>query len=372
MSRHVIMRKLFIPLLLLGIFYTSSCNKDNGNGTEDGFERKAMLVNYADKLIIPSINQLSTEVNLLDASIKTLAAETTEENLLKAQNAWKAAYISFMYANAYNFGPAGPEGLKKSMIEEIGTFPVSESKINNNIAANNTNFADFNRDNRGFLAIEYLLFSLTDNNAEVLSALTDGENRRIYLLALSDHLKDYVDAVKSGWNTYRETFISNTGTSVGSSTSQLYNEFVMSFESMKNFKLGLPIGKRPGQINTEPTRVEAYYSGISIELMKIHLNAVEDIWNGVGLDGNDGVGFKEYLASVTGGEALITATEAQLLVLKNSLNAVPNTRLSEQVNTNAEQLDGVYVEYQRHTRYFKSDMSSLLGIAITYSSGDGD
>jgi hypothetical protein len=31
-----------------------------------------------------------------------------------------------------------------------------------------------------------------------------------------------------------------------------------------------------------------------------------------------------------------------------------------------------HTELQKHTRFFKSDMSSLLGLAITFSSGDGD
>jgi len=35
-------------------------------------------------------------------------------------------------------------------------------------------------------------------------------------------------------------------------------------------------------------------------------------------------------------------------------------------------IEALYHELQIHTRYFKSDMSSLLGITITYSSGDGD
>lgn len=355
------------------VVVTTSCKDEGNEGENDSFDRKLMLTNYADNLIIPSLEELDAATGVLLSSAITFDTEKNISNLTALQDAWLDAYAKFQYANAWNFGPGGEQGLKKALIEEIGTFPVSETKINDNITANNTNFSDFNRDARGFLAMEFLLFSLTDDNNAVLSRFLTEPNASVYLLALANHLKDNTAAVKNAWvSDYRTAFINNDGTSVGSSTSQLYNEFVRSFETIKNFKLGLPIGNRPGQVTTEPTRVEAYYSGQSVEMMKLHMKAIEDIWYGKSKTGTDGVGFKDYLLSVTGGADLVTATEAQLSVLNAALTAVPNTRLSEQVNSNKTQLENLYVEFQKHTRFFKSDMSSLLGIAITYSSGDGD
>jgi uncharacterized protein len=349
------------------------CNKDDESGGNSDFNRQEMLTNFADNLIIPALNKLQTEVAGLETATETFRNSPNLSNLTALQNAWKSAYVAFQYANAYNIGPAAEQGLKKAMIEEIGTFPVSESKINSNIASNNTNFNDFNRDNRGFLAIEYLLFSLTNNHQEVLQRFESNPNTIIYLEALIAHLKSYIIEVNTVWqSSYRNSFINNTGTAVGSSTSQFYNEFVKCFEAIKNFKVGLPVGKRPGQIDPEPTRVEAYYSGLSVEMVQLNLQAVEDIWYGKAADGRDGVGFKEYLESVTGGPALITATEEQMAKVKNALNALPEVRLSEQVVNNAGQVEALYDELQRHTRFYKSDMSSLLGIAITFSSGDGD
>lgn len=360
-------------LFAAGIVMTTSCKDEGNDGENDGFDRKRMLTNYADNLIIPSLNELDAATGVLVSSTSTFAADKNIANLIALQQAWLEAYALFQYTNAWNFGPGGEDGLKKSFVEEIGTFPISETKINDNIAANNANFNDFNRDARGFLAMEYLVFSLTNDNVAVLNRFQTEPNATIYLLALAAHLKNNVAFVKNGWTAdYRTSFINNAGTSVGSSTSQLYNEFVRSFETIKNFKLGLPIGNRPGQVTTEPTRVEAYYSGKSVEMMKLHMKAIEDIWYGKSKTGTDGVGFKDYLLSVTGGAGLVTATEAQLAVLNASLNAVPDTRLSEQVDANKTQLENLYVEFQKHTRFFKSDMSSLLGIAITYSSGDGD
>jgi predicted lipoprotein len=100
-----------------------------------------------------------------------------------------------------------------------------------------------------------------------------------------------------------------------------------------------------------------------------------NIWNGTGADGTDYTGFKEYLAEVAGGPELIAATEQQLAVIQTALNAIPETPpLSAQIASDDAMTKAVTLhdELQKNTRYFKSDMSSRLGIAITYSSGDGD
>ncbi|NJK83252.1 MAG: hypothetical protein HC912_04980, partial [Saprospiraceae bacterium] len=89
--------------------------------------------------------------------------------------------------------------------------------------------------------------------------------------------------------------------------------------------------------------------------------------------GNDGIGWKEYLQSVTGGEELIARTEAQMAIINDMLNKLPTDQtLEQQLTTNFAVLADLHNELQKHTRNYKSDMSSLLGITITFSSGDGD
>jgi predicted lipoprotein len=289
------------------------------------------------------------------------------------QLAWENAYINWQYANAYNFGPAGEEGLTKGLIEEIGTFPVGVAKVENAMNTETYNFKDFNRDARGLLTIEYLLFDLQDNNQVVVDAF-QSQSRKKYLTDLIHDTKTRVDAVVEAWSTnYVNSFTTNNGTDVGSSTSLVYNEFIKSFESIKNFKVGLPLGKRPGQIQIEPSKTEAYYSGSSVKMMKTHMQAVVDLWHGRKQDGTDGIGFKEYLEAVEGGTTLVASTEAQLEAIVKALQSIPDKpRFSEQLQSNATAIDVLHTELQKNTRYFKSDMSSLLGIAITFSSGDGD
>jgi len=365
----------FSILLLsaIALFVGFACDSNSGNPANN-FDRQAMLRNYADNLIKPAYSDLQTQANALLTAVGNFNSDPNNVTLGALQTAWGGAYVAWQYANAYNFGPAGEEGLKKGLIEEIGTFPVSESKIENAIAAGTWNLEDFNRDARGFLTIEYLIFGKNQPFDEIIAAFTLDPERRDYLTALAENLRDRVGEVVTEWNgTYRDAFVQNDGTDVGSSTAQLYNEFVRSYESIKNFKLGLPLGKRPGQTQAEPQLVEAYYSGTSLATLKIHFTAIENIWYGRAKNGQDGIGFREYLESVTGGNDLIASTETQLAALKAALDAVPTSpSLSEQIAGDHSKLEALYVEFSKMTRFFKSDMSSLLGIAITFSSGDGD
>ena len=352
-------KNILLLVLVSGLYACAGKDKTNSNN----FDRKTLLQDVANRLIKPAYSTVKVKADSLVLLANEFTQNPTAEKLTALQKVWENAYYAWQASCAYNFGAAGEEGLQKSLVEEVATFPASSTKIETAITNNQTNFTDFNRDARGFLAIEYLLFDVGNNNAQILTNFQN-QNRKNYLVGLANNLKSRIETVLNSWNgAYLQDFINNDGSSAGSSTSLLYNEFVKSFEGLKNFKVALPLGKRAGQTQTEPTLVEAYYSGKSLKMLKNHLAAIEAIWRS----------FIPYLQSVEGGNGLITNTEVQLTALKTALQAIPETpTFSVQIQTSPASLENLYIELQKLTRYFKSDMSSLLGIAITYSSGDGD
>jgi uncharacterized protein len=338
----------------------TACNNSK-EPSPNQFDRTAMLTRYADAVLIPRFNDLALTIATLNTAIEATVQNPAGSNLADIKVKWVSAVTAWQQANAFNIGPAAEAGLKKGLLEEIGTFPCDTAQIEAFITAQDYSLNNFKRNTRGFYAVEYLLYRSG-------SALLTNEARLLYLKALSAHLLAETDRVKSEWVAYRSEFLANNGTDAGSSPSMLYNEFVRSFESIKNFKVGLPAGKRAGQTGPQPELAEAFFSGTTLDLLKAHVASIEAIYNGA-----DGVGMRAWLNSTTGGPELITASDAQWTKVKEALAAVPTqTPLASLMAEQHPSIDVLHTELQKQTRFFKSDMSSLLGVAITFSSGDGD
>ncbi len=369
-----IMKHRFFAFLALTLFTLSACTKDSDKSSPatGSFDRKAMLTFYADDFIRPAFSGLQVDVAALKNATDAFADAPDLGTLNAAKTAWTIAYSRFMQANAFNFGPAGEEGIRKGLIEEMGTWPVNEAAIENNINSGNTALADFARDNRGFHAVEYMLWS---DSATTVSAFQNSPKRSVYIKAVVAKMVQQSADVATAWNgPYRDAFIAAAGTDVGSSTSQLYNEAVRSYEALKNFGLAVPLGNRAGQATTAPEKVEAYYSGQSLRFYQLHFTALRNFWAGTSPAGKTGSGFRSYLQSVSGGPALVEQTEKQAGVIQSAFDAIPQSpALSMQIRNGATgPLQALSTELQKGTRYDKSDKSRLLGIAITFSSGDGD
>jgi len=364
----------YIAAIAIILFIAVGCDK-NKNKNENKFDRELMLKNYAENLIIPAYEDALVALNELKSQTDNFIANKKSANLELVKSAWLHAFEEWQFACMFNVGPAAEQGLNKSLNEEIATFPVSETKLNTILSTGQFSVTDFNRDARGFLAIEYLVFGGIDvSNETVLELFENQATRATYLQALIVHCINRVGSVLGEWNgAYKNQFIKNNGTDVGSSTSQLYNEFLKSFETIKNLKLELPLGLRPGQTQIEPQLVQAYYSGYSMNIIKKHTQAIENTYLGRSKSNVEGSSFRDYLKTVVGGPELISQTLSQWSNVIAAQNSVPtNAPMSEQIIAGSQALVDFRDELQKHTRFFKSDMSSLLGIAITYSSGDGD
>ena len=354
----------FIFTLCLGF----ACSDDEDSNDDLGFDRAEMLVSLAENLIIPNFESLQASVSNLQVTVDNFVASTNENNLSSVRQAWVEAVIDHQHCSAFGFGPA--DLALGSYASVLGVFPVSESKVES--ALNNPGFnlaGSFDRDLRGFYAVEYLIYGNGQTDAELVAGFD--QERKDYLTLITNELKTTFDGIVNEWNSsYLQEFIASDGTSAGSSVSLLYNEFVKDYENLKNFKVELPAGLTAGQEGADGTLVEAFYSGISRDLIVEHFENSKNIYLGMSRDGQEIVGFDEYLSSVTGGPELVTTTLESIDGIDSAINNLPTGRLSDQVE--ATELIILRDLLQDNTANFKSSMSSLLGISITFNSGDGD
>ncbi|HEY0244499.1 MAG TPA: imelysin family protein [Mucilaginibacter sp.] len=373
------MKKLIYAALLTAAAFIliQSCSKSsvNNNGSTDGssFDRKAMLTNLSANIIIPAYTAFQASTVSLDAAVTTFNTTPNATNLTALQAAFKAAYQQWQATSVFDFGPAEQINFRVN----TNTYPTDVNQINTNISS-----GIYNKDllanlaAKGLPAMDYLLFGTgADNTAVLAQFTTDGQaaNRKSYLAILSAELKTNAATVLTAWNgAYKTTFINADGTDQGSSTGLLVNQLVYDYEILKNYEVGIPAGVQ-SMGTTFPTKVQAYYSQMSVQLALLHIQAIQNIYLGKSAQG-DGSGLDDYLVKVNAkynDGSLNDAIKNQFAVAIGKLQALTDP-LSANITNNNAAVTAAYTELQKLTVLLKTDMTSSLGILITFGDNDGD
>ncbi len=364
MSRRGVLFACFVSLLAVG-----ACKDKEVVSSDEVFDRSTLLVQVSDALLLPAFDSLATSAEELRNSVEHFSKTAKAEDLLIAQVAWFKAFRHFQATRMFNFGPS-ETSLLGDHNENLGTWPIDTAEVESRIESADTKMQDFRRDTRGFGALEYLLFEpqVLVHFQGPLAAL-----RFSYLNELAKDIRQWSARLKNDWLVYSPSFKHDVGKSAGSSTSELYNHWIQSYELLKNYKVALPAGLQVGQTAAAPNLVESPFAHASMQSIKWQLMKLEAIWYGIGIDGKEGIGFDDYLQKATGGEALRNEIIAQWAAIHKVLYPIDDTvKLSELVVNDPAKAEAIFTELQKMTRFIKGDMSSILGIAITYSSGDGD
>ncbi|TAF74831.1 MAG: hypothetical protein EAZ53_07170 [Bacteroidetes bacterium] len=366
------MKSYFNVVFAFSVLLFISCctKKEDTTKPEETNISKLFVENQYDNIIIPAFADLKSNTDVLAIRINNFANNPTQSSLDSAQIAYENAAIAFQYVAPLNFGPSedGITGLK----ENVNTFPVNTTDIETFITNNNFSLNDFRRECRGLGAIDYLLHTITGSDAAVLAKYGAGsDNRKNYLKAVANKIKSQVDAANDKWVAYRTTFTSDLSTNASSSITKLFNAMLIAHEDIKNYKLALPLGLRAGQTSTQPTQVEAYYSGISMKLIEHNIKAVENVWQCKSKSGTKGKGFDEKLL-VINKKDLIANIQNQFNAIYSAYQKVETGRFSDLIANNATNSTALLSNVSALTRFIKSDLSSALGLTISYTSNDGD
>src|SRR5690606_15309447 len=123
----------------------------------------------------------------------------------------------------------------------LNIYPVTVSELENNMTSGNYDLETFgNKDAQGFPALDYLL-----NGIALDKYTTDPQaaNRKQYLLAVVNKMLQKTTEVRDEWNSYKNTFITGTGTDAGSAFSHMVNNYILYYERyFRSGKIGLPVG----------------------------------------------------------------------------------------------------------------------------------
>lgn len=355
--------------------YDSSSKKDNNSCLYEEFDKEVLLSNITNNYIIPSYNQYNLNLKSLDSSIKEFTQQPTVSGLSKVRNSWHNALLSWQDISFIDFGPSTLIILKT----QTNTFPADTFNIDKNITSGSWDFNTISsNDLKGFQALDYLLNKRGLTEIERITYYTNSQNARDYMNAISDELVTNIAYVVSEWSTYKNDFISDFATNAnGSSVSEMINSMCLDYEFFtRRGKLGLPLGIFDLFSNDPlPELVECLHYGQSLPFIKRSVESLQKYINGIHYSSNEnGIGFDDYMNFVkatSNNENLSSVVNSKFDLILTNLNTL-NDPLSSELVTNNSQVNLAYDAMQNLVPYIKVDMTSALGVLITYADNDGD
>lgn len=366
--------RLLLILAALGV--VASCDKNKPKDPTDTFDKKALLTQIGEQLALPAYTKFAAATDSLSLQYLEFKTNKTTNNLSALQQQFVRCYILFQELSVYELGPAETELFRAN----ANTFPCDTAQIISKIQSGDFQIntaADI--DAKGFPALDFLFFDAHNSNAFVLQRFTthaQSANYLQYAEVLINELQQKSNTIAQAWasngGNYLASFISNTGSSTGGSIGMLVNQLCFDLELLKNASIAIPAGKR--SLGTLfPEKTEGYYSKLSLQLAKARLRALQQLYTGTGKNGN-GIGFDDYLNHLNAIYANSTLDEAirnKFMDAQTALEDIPET-LAESVTTQAAKVDKAYAELQQLVVLLKVDMTSVLGVQITYQDNDGD
>ena len=356
--------KVFV-LVSLSMCLLFSCKPkktEDNNLCNSDYDQSALLTNYAENLIIPGLKGFETSMIALQKDWENYKAKTI--SLLQLQERFKQTYLDFQEITYFDFGPMETEMFN----EKANFFPLNKEELGKSIAATNIDFAKPNRYDIGFPAMEFLFFGLSNTNIDSFNA----SKTQTYVDAILGDLTQSIKAVNVGWQSFKSQFLNAKGTDAGSSLSLIVNALNKTFEFDKRDRVGIPSGVLTLGIK-QAHLVEAPNSEISKELLLANLKAGQDFFKGKSSVG-DGEGLDDVLEYIKASKDNIGLSNGILDTYTKMIDkaeSYPGSLKSQVENDNNKVIE-LYSLMSKQLVYLKSDMPSVLCIAITYLDNPSD
>lgn len=363
-------------LLFLALFVFAACTSDNGDEEEiigsNSFDRKAMLANWADNIIVPAFENFASSTQDLQEKTNSFTTNPSEDNLVQLRSAYERAYLDFQTVSMFEIGKAEELNYRNF----LNTYPADITTIVNEIESGDYNLSlPSTYNEQGFPALDFLINGLADSDQEIVSAYSSEEYKN-YLSDVSKRINSLTNEVNASWQgTFRDNFVNNTSSSSTGSVDKFTNDYVLYFEKfLRSGKIGFPAGVFTGE--PSPGNVEALYSqDLSKALYIQSVKSVQDFFNGKYFEGNQtGPSFKQYLDyldTMKEGQILSNLINSQFSTILNQATGLDQS-LKSQVQTNNTEMLQAFDELQKQVVLLKVDMMQALSISIDYVDSDGD
>lgn len=292
---------------------------------EGNFSEEKMLVNIGINIIAKNVQDFSLQVSLLKNRIKDYC-EDLESGIndtpveLQVKNQWTQAMLAYHLVDAAPVGPLSDNG--RYYADNIYSWPfVNTCGIDNDVAveALTAKSAALTTNNRkGLAALEYLLFTPAETekcnltlaiNKNVVEWLKRSPQQRkkdrcVRARAIAADLDQKTQELWRAWDPERGNF---TKTMIDGSRYASVKEAInaltdslFSIESIKDTKLGIPLGKTAACTSADkkcPESSEHIWSGLAFSAISMQLSGFRAVIYGSTNKDKKAFGFDDYLAA---------------------------------------------------------------------------
>ena len=258
------------------------------------YDAGTILNDFANTVVLATYTDLDNKAGELLAAVKALETETTQANLEKAQQAWKATRKPWEQSESFLFGPVDTQGLDPA----LDSWPVDHVNLQSVLDSNDDLTVDYvsglEITQKGFHTIEFLLFR--DGDQRKASDISERELE--YLVSSTENLKMSTSQLRLAWAPEGENF-SKTVASAGdgnavypsqsSAVQEMVNGMITIADEVANGKISDPYNE------SDTTLVESQFSFNSISDFQDNIRGIQNVYMGKFV--NDGQGLNEFVKS---------------------------------------------------------------------------
>lgn len=260
------MKKFFLfSILVPSALWITSCKKNSAVQVNNFDTLKVQVINdFATNTGLATYASLSFKANALNEAAVALDANTDEQHLEAAKDAWRALRHVWEQSEGFLFGPVEDNNYDP----ETDTWPVNFNDLDSLLASSNPlMLADIQalsqQSLKGYHPLEYILWGKSGSRA----ALTITAREKRYMLSLAQQLKLVATELYASWNPSEGNFLDQITTAGKGSTvfATKQSLFLVIAEAMSGICDEVAEGKmKEPFIAGDSNLVESPFSGNSV------------------------------------------------------------------------------------------------------------
>jgi len=325
---------------------------------------------------------LSTEV--LSAKSQAFCINPNETTLGETQEQWRLAMSDWQAVKIINFGPIKVNNLswrlqfwpdKKNLVgRKIKSLLKSKDTIDH------AKLKESSVVIQGLSALEYLLFDRTGAKLSHYQTNNDVSRQCELLQTVASLTHETADHLSNEWRAnaeYLSVFVNTatitpetnmTGITTGTPPlTQLVESILANLETLKNDKLGAPLGLKSASGKTNAFLAEAWRSQHSLALVSANLNSVRQL-----LVNGELLGLTDFLIAKDH-QALASRLLIQIDEIQVTLNTVDRP-MTEAIHHDESRtaLSKAHTDLTALITTLKRDIPVALNITLGFNDNDGD